>query len=705
MENLLEKTKILSVVIFKAGGRTFDYSDPKGLASLGSIVQTSFGRKMIFGIVIEMKEDSDVPSNQLKPIQAVLPAPFCINQNQMQLLKWLSQYYQVAIGRLVTSCFPLTVLADSAPLRPYVGGYALDHQQVGRLTKAQKACVTWMQASEHRVFTIDLLLEALFSKRTIHALIDQQVLVPFQDHELPQIHLSQMQSAVFEKISQHQGPDLLYGVTGSGKTHIYMALTQKVIQEGHQVLILVPEIGLTPQTMARFVAHLGVSVTQWHSKLSDSQRKSVWSAVSQNQIAVVIGTRSALFLPFRQLKLIILDEEHDLSFYQQGYPSYSVRDAAVVLAKQSQAKIVLGSATPSMESWSNVIKQKYSLLELNQSFSQAEKHIHIVDMRREKLIDQIAKPILDRAQVVLDQGRQMLFFLNRRGYHPVTLCHACGWVMKCDHCDVKLNYSKITHSLRCHLCQKYYSLPTACGHCASDEIIQAGLGTERLTESLQALFPSVPVIRIDADTMQSANSWVRVRKQIQKGEPMLIVGTQMIAKGHDFHHLTDVAIMDTDHALYATDFRSIERWGQMIFQVAGRCGRGQEGGHIWVQSHIPHHPALPMIQAGQYDALMNFLIEQRQAALWPPFSFCAKVKDLANHQQALLERLKYWQTQIQHHQVEVLGPIIPPVSKRNNAFHGYLLLKSKERDPLFHVCHELVKLGAVVEVDPQELDH
>ncbi|MAJ82173.1 MAG: primosomal protein N' [Legionellales bacterium] len=704
MEKVAVITKTASVVVFKAGGRVFDYLHSNLELWPGAVVTIPFGARQTFGIVIACHDHSDIPLAKMKSILKVFPYPFSLTVNHIQLMQWMSKYYQVSIGRLIAACFPISVLTNESLMRTYVGAYVFNNLPRTKLTKAQRECVEWLQGIKTEVISYEQLLDSAFAKKTIHSMIDHGFLTAFQTNKNREVVLTEEQSCALEKLTNGLSPSLLFGVTGSGKTHIYLAMAKQHLQVKKQVLILVPEIGLTPQTVGRAVSALGVNVSQWHSKLGDSQRRSVWHDVANNDVSVVIGTRSALFLPFQNLGLIIIDEEHDLSFCQQGHPFFSVKDAAIVLAKQNNIPIVLGSATPSMETWLNVEKGKYQCVRLNSRYAKTSKHVHLVDMRKNVLVHGITKPILDRTLAVLKEGKQILFFLNRRGYSPVTLCHMCGWFNTCNHCDVKLNYSKKMNKMRCHLCQTNYPLPSVCADCGSDEIVQVGIGTEKLAEYLKEEFSDFDVIRIDADTMQSPSHWASVRKELNLPGGKVIVGTQMIAKGHDFSGLTDVVVVDTDHALYATDFRALERWGQMIFQVAGRCGRGDQAGNIWIQSHLPHHPALGIIQAGNYQPFMEYLVDQRREGSWPPFSFLAKIRHQASDQFALERKLKDWIRTIKQ-KIEVIGPILPAITKRQNIYHGYLLLRSNEREPLFQACYHLSEQGAVVEVDPQELDN
>ncbi len=696
-----EKEIFANVAIPKAGGRVFDYCAQGIQIHEGAIVEVPFGKQSTYGIVIAISSKSMVKRKQLKPLLNVLPSPYHAMPFQLDLFKWMSSYYHVALGRLISSCIPLSTLGKSTQ-DVYYGFYQCVDVNEHKLTAQQNACWQWLQKQVMPCSYHDL-LQAPFKITTIHALIDRNLLVKAEVIPQP-IELSSQQQQAYEQIKSSTQCTLLFGVTGSGKTQIYLRLIKDTIQQGNQALLLVPEIGLTPQTLAKAVNHLGTGVVSWHSRLSAPQRSKIWELVASGDAKVIIGTRSALFLPFKSLQQIIIDEEHDLSFYQQSHPTFSARDIAVVLAKKLEASILLGSATPSLESWKNANDNRYQIVKLDQAFHAHAHHWEVVDLRKQHLTGGIAKVILDRVRRVMESGQQVLFFLNRRGYNPVTLCHGCGATVKCRSCDVKLNYSKTMNRMRCHLCDATYPVPTECLECKSDELIHAGIGTEKLAETLTQIFPEYPVIRMDSDTMQNAKNWSQIKEQISENKPMLLVGTQMVAKGHNFLGLSDVVIMDTDHALYATDYRALERWGQTVLQVAGRCGRAGQEGRVWIQTHIPHHPAVSLMTQKVYFDFLKHTQQYRKEGLWPPFSYVAKI----NYQHQIQTKLKDYlghMCMLLTDIIEVIGPVIPAIKKKKGWYQGYLLLRTQDRDQLFKACQLMSQYEVAVEVDPQELDN
>ena len=391
---------------------------------------------------------------------------------------------------------------------------------------------------------------------------------------------------------------LINGVTGSGKTEIYLQLIERGLRAGRQALVLIPEISLTPQTQKRFSERFAVPLVVLHSGLSDKQRAKAWARARSGHAAIVIGTRSAIFTPLPNLGLIVVDEEHDVSYKQQDGFRYSARDLAVMRAKRENVPIVLGSATPSLESLYNCEIQRYTQLHLTARAGAAKTaEWRVVDMRAQSLNSGIAETTLDAIRTTLERSQQVLVFLNRRGFAPALLCHACGWVAECRDCDARLTLHHDRHRLVCHHCDAQSPPPEVCPNCQSQQLVATGAGTERSELVLQQHFPTTQVLRVDRDSTQKSGYMRSVFDTVQSGQPCILVGTQMLAKGHHFEQVTLVVILDADSGLLSPDFRAVERMGQLLTQVAGRSGRGTLAGLALVQTHQPDHPVLQLLFA------------------------------------------------------------------------------------------------------------
>lgn len=697
-----KQSNITKVLVFNTGGRAFDYLVEDNV-DIGMIVKVPFGRRDVYGLVIEKNVNTTLAKTKLKKIKSLLSEPFCLTKNQIDLSYWMAQYYHDNVYVYQSMMLPKAI--KQGKIQPFLpqDQYAFNKEVAVKLSPKQRACVDWILSAQCRRITHEALVAEGFGEATIKSLVRLGCLDVEMDPQPIDFTLSEAQTEAFEYISQSSECSVLHGVTASGKTYVYLALIKQVLSRQGQVLVLVPEIGLTPQTTAKLRQHLKASSVYWHSQLSDGQKSGVWGAVYNGEIEVVIGTRSALFLPFKNLQLIIVDEEHDMSFYQQNRPYFSVRDLGVLMAKKLNIKAVLGTATPSLETFNNVGQGRYQYVNLAATYKGSGVHWRIIDARKQRLQMGIAPEIIQQVNVSLQKGNQVLFFLNRRGYAPLTLCHGCGWVYVCEQCDVKLTFSKTKDAYSCHLCQKQYEPISKCNNCSSDALVKVGQGTEKLEDSLGKLFPEHSVLRVDADTTSTVSQWAKVRHSILSGQANIIIGTQMLAKGHDFPNLTDVIVLDADHALHATDFRSIERWGQRLKQVAGRCGRGDSQGQVWVQTHLPNHPAFAKLQRHDYDEFANYLLGMRNEAQWPPNHFLAKIKLVADSFSQLEKSLEQILKQ-EIENVELIGPVFPNVQKRQNQFHGYVLLKACRRIYLANACRYMANMHYRIEMDPQDLE-
>ena len=504
-------------------------------------------------------------------------------------------------------------------------------------------------------------------------------------------------------------------MTGSGKTEIYLQYIEEILKSGKQVLVLVPEIGLTPQTVHRFKARFNVEIDVLHSNLTDTQRLHVWNRARSGQSAIVIGTRSALFTQFSNLGAIILDEEHDASYKQQDSWRYHARDLAIVLAQKLNIAVLMGSATPSLESINNVQNGKYQHLVLSKRAgnSTALRHF-VIDLKNQNIQNGLSKPLLERMKAHLEKGNQVLLFLNRRGFAPVLLCHECGWIAQCPHCEKPYTYHQHQNVLRCHHCGAQKTIPRQCGDCGSTHLVTTGLGTEQLEETLKTLFPNYSVARIDRDSTARKGKLEGYLEDIQQGKNQILIGTQMLAKGHHFPNVTLVALVNVDSALFSLDFRAEERLAQLYIQVAGRAGRADKQGEVVLQTHYPDHPLLTTLLANGYQAFAKETLQLRHSMGLPPFTFQALFKAQARHAELAENCLSQIADFFQSKQItglQMLGPMPAPFSKKAGQYRWQLLLQHPSRMTLQKALREYQQaqleknsqVRLILDVDPQDL--
>jgi primosomal protein N' (replication factor Y) len=510
---------------------------------------------------------------------------------------------------------------------------------------------------------------------------------------------------------------LLNGVTGSGKTEVYLHIIDAVLKAKQQALILVPEIGLTPQILSRFQERFQVPIVALHSGLTERERLDAWLLAKLGQIPIVIGTRSALFTPLLNPGIIIIDEEHDISFKQQEGFRYHARDLAIVRARMENIPVLLGSATPSLESLHNVATQRYQLLTLPARVGSAvQPHFHLVDLRNLTLENGLAKPLITCMEKHLAQNGQILLFLNRRGFAPVWFCHACSWTASCKRCDVKLTYHQQPPSLLCHHCGASRPIPHQCPECKSAHLYPLGLGTQRIEETLTSYFPNTGIVRIDRDSTRRKGALDTMLDTIHTGENRILIGTQMLAKGHHFPEVTLVAILDADTGLFSSDFRATERVAQLLLQVAGRAGRAERAGEVFIQTYNPQHPLLIHLIEHGYQAFAQAALAERNQAGLPPYTYAALFRAEATNAQAAIKFLaavRDLASSLPIKAVQLLGPVPALMEKRAGRYRAQLLLLAHERNPLHLLLQQLLpqlnKLPAVkrvrwaLDVDPMEI--
>ncbi len=678
--------------------RLFDYrlSDRDDWPPIGARVLVTFARRRVVAVVLEHAAQSEVPAAQLKPVLDVLDAEPWLGGELLATLRWASGYYQHAIGEVIEGALPVAL--RSAGALPREAPRALVLTRAGDAARADPR--------RRRGTRIDGLLDALAdgaldvgeldqgwpgwraSARTLHA--RGWIAWSSAAHAAPRAvgpgpALNAEQAAASDAIVGALGrfsAFLLDGVTGSGKTEVYLQAITEVLARGHQALVLVPEIALTPQTMRRFRERLGLEIAILHSGLSEGERARAWLAAARGDAAVVLGTRSAVFVPLARPGLIVVDEEHDASYKQHEGFRYHARDLAVVRAKALGVPLVLGSATPSLESLANVGDGRYHGLRLRARAGSAKPpDLRIMDLRHKRLEHGLAIETLGVIGDHLARDGQVLVFRNRRGYAPVLQCRACGWSAQCTRCDRPLTVHRGAARLRCHHCAAEQPVPNACPQCASPALAAQGQGTERLEETLAARFRGVPIVRVDRDSTRSRRGRDAVFAGLQANAAQILVGTQMLAKGHDLAALTLVVVVGVDEGLYSVDFRAGERLGQLIVQVAGRAGRADRPGSVILQTHHPQHPLLGALLAGGYPALATNLLGERRAAALPPFARLALLRaeaKQASDTNVFLEAAAAV-ARATRHGVLVHGPMPAPMPRRAGFERSQLLVEAPTR--------------------------
>jgi primosomal protein N' (replication factor Y) len=707
----------------------FDYLPPEDgqAAQPGCRVRVPFGRRRLVGVVVQSGCRSTLRPERLQRIETVLDGgETVLDAKLMELLRWCWQYYKRAPGDVVASALPplLRTVKGRLPEPPL--HYRLTDAGVERLAQppgSEKARHAMLQALQNGPAGEDV-LRGIGSRwrQTLATLLERELVeslpaTPLQAAPAPGPELIPEQAEAVSAISV--SPDgyrchLLDGVTGSGKTEVYMCLLEQVLARGGQALVLVPEIGLTPQLLRRFRDRLGLDPAVIHSGLSAGERLAAWDAARSGRAPLLVGTRSALFTPMPRLRLIVLDEEHDASFKQQEGFRYSARDVAVKRAAELDIPVVLGSATPSLESLRNAAEGRYAWHRLRERATNAVLPAwRVLDLRQQRTFHGLTQAALDAMAETLQRGEQVMVFLNRRGYAPVLMCQSCGWHGSCDRCDAHLTWHRQTDRLCCHHCGHQRRVPGLCPDCRADALIGAGEGTQQLEESLAGRFPDVPVLRFDRDRVSRKGVMDQQIDEVRRGEPCVLVGTQMLAKGHHFPAVTLVVIVNIDQALYSADYRALERMGQMIQQVAGRAGRAERPGTVLLQTLHPEHPALKLLLEQGYEAYAQWLLEERRLAGLPPVGCQALLRSDAHERGAVQRFLEEAQRVFPAGGARIYGPMPAIMERVGGRWRMYLVLLSDSRaalhaqvDAWLPKVRELPVARQVrwsMDIDPQEL--
>lgn len=687
-------TLIISVAIPAPLYRTFDYLVPEHAQTTiepGQRVQVPFGHRQVVGIVVALHYKA--PSEYtLKPIDSLFETNRLLPPKLLDLLHWAANYYCHPLGECMQAAMPgITKKKQALPDYSVFKWHRSKKAFTGKANATQQRRIldfvashplgVWQQAlklikaSPLQLRTLES--QGYLEKSTSNALdLAQETAAPTL-----RLNLNSAQQQASHDISKHgssYAASLLEGVTGSGKTEVYIDLVEKTLQRGQQALVLIPEINLTPQTFERFQSQLSSAIGLLHSGLSEKEKYTTWSLAKTGHAKVVIGTRSAIFTPFAKLGLIIVDEEQDSSYKQSDGFRYSARDLAVKRGQLEDCLVVLGSATPALETINNAQLERYQWLRLTERAGPAKPpKVQLIDIKSRPLNEGCSPPLLARIAEELDCGNQVIIFQNRRGFSPTLMCAACHEMITCQHCDARMTVHSQPPHMHCHHCDAKHAIPTSCNNCQQSQFTPLGYGTERVEHGLTTRFPDRNIVRIDRDRIKTPKDMTYALATIASGEPAIIIGTQMLAKGHDFHNVTLVAIIDADGLFFSADFRAIERGAQQLLQVAGRSGRGHKAGEVLIQTRLPEHPIFEQIKQHDYHAIALAELQDRQACELPPLAKMITIRAESAQQDATLTALDEIHQQLDKLikgscEVNIAGPIEARLSRKQGVYRSYL---------------------------------
>ncbi|MCL1057113.1 primosomal protein N' [Shewanella gelidimarina] len=685
--------------------QTFSYQVPEHIVIVpqkGMRVQVPFGRQQLIGLITAITDTCNLTPKQIKPIVSILDDAPLLPDSLYKLTAWAARYYFCSLGQMLSQAIPVALrkgAESKAATATYWtltdAGRAADVNQLNRAPAQRKLfnALAERDLEQHEITALELSKAALkalddkgwITKNSRVVSVDLSWRTQLEMTEEPH-RLNPEQAIAVATLTLQSGYHctLLEGVTGSGKTEVYLALLETILKQGKQALVLVPEIGLTPQTISRFRHRFNVKVSVIHSGLTDNQRLDAWRHAKTGEAAIIIGTRSALFTPMAYPGVIILDEEHDSSFKQQEGVGYHARDLAVMRGHLEDIPVLLGTATPSLETLQNALSGRYEHLQLGQRAGNAEKvRQGIVDIRNQPLRTGMSHALLNEMRIHLDAGNQVILFLNRRGFAPALICHECGHLHECDRCDAFFTVHQALGEIRCHHCSNQYAIPKQCHQCGSTMLAGQGVGTEQLASFLEKEFPNHPVVRIDRDTTRNKGSLEAHLNAIHKGEYKILVGTQMLAKGHHFPDVTLVGLLDVDGALFSADFRAPERFGQLYTQVSGRAGRASKPGTVLLQTHQSDNTMLRELMHKGYGEFARNQLNERKQALLPPAWHMILIRaeaHLAADADALLSQIGALLPQ--NEECEVIGPMPAPLDRKAGKYRRQLLFQTKNRNQL-----------------------
>lgn len=734
----MSDSTILKVAVNVPLSRDFDYLPPASgpVPAVGCRVLVPFGRRQQIGMVTAHANESVISAARIRRCSRVLDENAILSDPDLWLIRFASDYYHHPIGEVVSAALP-ALLRQGKPLHPTVERVAITD------SGAQENIDTLAQRAPRQAELLEALIDAggdgldaeLLTdtlptwRRAAKRLGEKGLLSIFEvraedfderlvSEQSPDLTLNADQERALEilRASDQFGVFLLDGVTGSGKTEVYLQRVRNILEQGRQVLILVPEIGLTPQLVSRLTDRLGIEPALLHSGLSNNARLAAWRAARSGAARLVVGTRSAIFTPLNKPGLIIVDEEHDHSFKQQEGLRYSARDLAIARAKRLDIPVILGSATPTLEMLQHCRNGTYEHIILPARAGEAKPPVmRLIDTVRSPATDGISEPLAEAIQKHLHDGGQILLFLNRRGFAPTLICSNCGHIAGCDRCDSRLTVHARNRQLQCHHCGACRPLKEQCDECG-ETVKPLGEGTERLEESLRTRFPDVAISRIDSDSTQQKGAMHEALESATLGHANILVGTQMLSKGHHFPNLTLVGIVNADQGLFGTDFRSAERMAQSIIQVAGRAGRESRPGEVLIQTAFPENEFWSTLIEGGYSQIADDALAEREITRWPPFTRLALLRSAA-HQKAdahrFLDVARRHLAAEANETLRILGPVDAPMARKAGRYRAQLLLQSSDRStlhralrilrPMLEADASARKVRWSIDVDPGEL--
>ena len=715
----------------------FDYLPPVGVdiksLSPGMRMRVPFGRGERIAVLVEIVAKPSVDPSLLKPVKVILDQQPLLRETDLKFLRWAAAYYQHPAGEVIFSCLPVLLRKGDKLVSRTEQAWQLSKvackkhlDELARAPRQQEILAFMLEQAKpvrrarlNQVFDSPAsVLKALHDKGLIEKLELPTKITPCVTAQKDGPELNAEQRVAAEAVKRQQGfaAFLLQGVTGSGKTEVYLSIANSTLARGKQVLILVPEISLTPQLLERFQQRVSQPIVALHSGLSDSKRAYAWQQAVTAEASIVIGTRSAVFTPMPELGMVIVDEEHDLSFKQQEGFRYSARDMAVALAKHVNCPVILGSATPSFESLQNVVRGNYDELRLTQRAGKATMPaIELIDIRSVRL-DAGFSPVTRRLiKEELEKNHQVMVFLNRRGFAPVLTCHDCGWVGQCRRCDARMTFHAARKRLVCHHCGSQQQVPLKCPDCSSENLLSLGQGTEQIESVLNRYFPQSNCVRIDYDSTRRKGSMHEKLTAVRDGKHQILVGTQMLAKGHDFPNVTLVVMLDIDQGLYGNDFRAAERLAQQILQVSGRAGRAEKAGRVLIQTRHPDHPLLHLLIRQGYEAFARQALFEREQAAFPPFAYQALIRAEAAREylpDLFLNDAVKLAGQDYSGSIEFWGPVAASMQRKKGQHRFHLLIQSASRQQLHLFLEEWLpevekmpsakKVRWSVDIDPQD---
>lgn len=720
--------------------QSFTYCLPKALQipaiKLGERIAVPFGSRQVIGIVLSVNAFCDIEEKKLKEVSLRLNDSFNLSESLVNFLQLCAHYYHHPIGDVFQQALPVNLRkiekVDISP--PMVWqSHKVDEQLNAEISllekKAAKQFHLYQLINNHQGISWAELRTLGYSKAQLNALVKKTLIEEVEQRTKPftwqdsllnkenKLQLSTEQAIIVSSINQSPSGfscHLIDGVTGSGKTEVYLQTMEKVLANSQQVLVIVPEIGLTPQTLSRFEQRFNVPIALHHSALNDTERLTSWLNAQQGSAAIVIGTRSAIFTPLHRLGLIIIDEEHDSSLKQQDSFRYHGRDMAILRARQLAIPIILGSATPSFETLQNALSGKYNYHQLHQRAGKSQKaKISLIDMNQQQVEFGLSGTLKHEIKQTIARGEQVLLFLNRRGYAPAINCQECHWLADCQRCDKPYTLHQKQQLLICHHCGSQKRIPPQCPNCGSVRIAPLGQGTEQLEYRLEELFPDSSIVRVDRDSTRKKGELAKLLQEVSDKKHQLLVGTQMLAKGHHFPDVTLVAVLDVDGALFSFDFRASEQMAQLLIQVAGRAGRASKPGKVLVQTNFPDHPLLQdLVHNGYHHFAHQALIERKQAQL-PPFGYQALFRAEANYPSYPEKFLRTLTEQSIEH-CELAGPVPAAMEKKAGKFRYHLIIQAKSRKYLHAALQQLLtqiptnewqkKVRWSLDIDPIDLN-